>query len=152
MIIRKSFVRGLHRVGIATPLDLDIPGAGKPNIRIPNKDLSNWSRTALAWMSIGYETKFPHQYTGIYNAIANNGVMVKPRFVKSIVKDGQVVEDIAPEILNPAIASPKAYQRDTNNFGKSCQRRAGKESRIQAIPCIRENRYCTGFTRESRIH
>ena len=34
--------------------------------------------------------------------------MVKPRFVKSIVKDGQVVEDIAPEILNPAIASPKA--------------------------------------------
>ncbi|MCQ5373303.1 penicillin-binding transpeptidase domain-containing protein, partial [Phocaeicola vulgatus] len=42
------------------------------------------------------------------NAIANNGVMVKPRFVKSIVKDGQVVEDIAPEILNPPIASPKA--------------------------------------------
>lgn len=33
---------------------------------------------------------------------------------------------------------PQGYQRDTNNFGKSCQRRAGKESRIQAIPCIRE--------------
>lgn len=77
--------------------------------------------------------------------------MVKPRFVKSIVKDGQVVEDIAPEILTrPSL--PQGYQRDTNNFGKSCQRRAGKESRIQAIPCIRENRYCTGFTRESRIH
>lgn len=47
--------------------------------------------------------------------------MVKPRFVKSIVKDGQVVEDIAPEILNPAIAS-QGYQRDTNDFGKSRQR------------------------------
>ncbi len=105
----EKFVRGLHRVGIATPLDLDIPGAGKPNIRIPNKDLSNWSRTALAWMSIGYETQIPPINTlAFYNAIANNGVMVKPRFVKSIVKDGQVVEDIAPEILNPAIASPKA--------------------------------------------
>lgn len=37
--------------------------------------------------------------------------MVKPRFVKSIVKDGQVVEDIAPEILNPAIASPRLSAR-----------------------------------------
>ena len=86
----EKFVRGLHRVGIATPLDLDIPGAGKPNIRIPNKDLSNWSRTALAWMSIGYETQIPPINTlAFYNAIANNGVMVKPRFVKSIVKDGR---------------------------------------------------------------
>ena len=55
--------------------------------------------------------------------------MVKPRFVKSIVKDGQVVEDIAPEILNPAIASPKGYQRDTNNFRKNVvRRRAGKKA------------------------
>ena len=70
-------------------------------------------------MSIGYETQIPPINTlAFYNAIANNGVMVKPRFVKSIVKDGQVVEDIAPEILNPAIASPQGYQRDTNNFGK----------------------------------
>jgi cell division protein FtsI/penicillin-binding protein 2 len=57
------------------------------------KDLSNWSRTALAWMSIGYETQIPPINTlAFYNAIANNGVMVKPRFVKSIVKDGQVVD------------------------------------------------------------
>lgn len=77
--------------------------------------------------------------------------MVKPRFVKSIVKDGQVVEDIAPEILNPAIASPKAIS-EIQTIWKSRQRRTGKESRIQAIPCIRENRYCTGFTRESRVH
>lgn len=116
----EKFVRGLHRVGIATPLDLDIPGAGKPNIRIPNKDLSNWSRTALAWMSIGYETQIPPINTlAFYNAIANNGVMVKPRFVKSIVKDGQVVEDIAPEILNPAIASPKAISEIQTILEKS---------------------------------
>lgn len=103
----EKFVQGLYRIGIATPLSLDIPGAGKPNIRMPNKD--NWSRTALAWMSIGYETQIPPINTlAFYNAIANNGVMVKPRFVKQIVKDGQVVEDIAPEVINPAIASPKA--------------------------------------------
>jgi len=63
-------------------------------------------------MSIGYETQIPPINTlAFYNAIANNGVMVKPRFVKSIVKDGQVVEDIAPEILNPAIVPPRLSAR-----------------------------------------
>lgn len=105
----EKYVQGLYKLGIATPLKLDIPGAGKPYIRMPNKD--NWSKTALAWMSIGYETQVPPINTlAFYNAIANNGVMVKPRFVKSIVKDGQVVEDIPTEILNPAIASPKTIQ------------------------------------------
>lgn len=105
----EKYVEGLYKLGIATPLDLDIPGAGKPYIRMPNKN--NWSRTALAWMSIGYETQVPPINTlTFYNAIANNGVMVKPRFVKSIVKDGQVVEDIPTEVLNPAIASPKTIQ------------------------------------------
>lgn len=105
----EKYVQGLYKLGIATPLDLDIPGAGKPYIRMPNKN--NWSRTALAWMSIGYETQVPPINTlAFYNAIANNGVMVKPRFVKSIIKDGQVIEDIPTEVLNPAIASPKTIQ------------------------------------------
>ena len=104
-------MEGLYKLGIATPLNLDIPGAAKkPNIRKPTKD--NWSRTALAWMSIGYETQVPPISTlTFYNAIANNGVMVKPKFVKSIVKDGQVIEEIPTEVLNPAIASPKTIEQ-----------------------------------------
>ncbi|WP_455674333.1 penicillin-binding transpeptidase domain-containing protein [Phocaeicola sp.] len=106
----EKYVEGLYKLGIATPLKLDIPGAGKPYIRMPNKD--NWSKTALAWMSIGYETQVPPINTlTFYNAIANNGVMVKPRFVKAIMKDGQVMEDIPTEILNPAIASPSTIQQ-----------------------------------------
>ena len=107
----EKFVEGIYKLGIATPLNLDIPGAAKkPNIRMPNKD--NWSKTALAWMSIGYETQVPPISTlTFYNAIANNGVMVKPKFVKSIVKDGQVIEEIPTEVLNPAIASPKTIEQ-----------------------------------------
>ena len=107
----EKFVEGLYKLGLATPLNLDIPGAAKkPNIRMPNK--SNWSKTALAWMSIGYETQVPPMNTlAFYNAIANNGVMVKPKFVKAIVKDGQVVEEIPTEVLNPAIASPKTIEQ-----------------------------------------
>ena len=107
----EKYVEGLYKLGIATPLNLDIPGAAKkPNIRKPTKN--NWSRTALAWMSIGYETQVPPMNTlAFYNAIANNGVMVKPKFVKSIVKDGQVIEEIPTEVLNPAIASPKTIEQ-----------------------------------------
>ena len=77
---------------------------------MPNK--SNWSKTALAWMSIGYETQVPPMNTlAFYNAIANNGKMVKPRFVKSIMKDGEVIEDIPVEVINPAIASPKTIEQ-----------------------------------------
>jgi cell division protein FtsI (penicillin-binding protein 3) len=77
---------------------------------MPNKN--NWSRTALAWMSIGYETQVPPISTlTFYNAIANNGVMVKPKFVKAIVKDGEVIEEIPTEVINPAIASPKTIEQ-----------------------------------------
>ena len=80
-------------------------------------------------MSIGYETQIPPINTlAFYNAIANNGVMVKPRFVKSIVKDGQVVEDIAPEILNPAIASPKAISEIQTILEKVVSEGLGKKA------------------------
>lgn len=105
----ERYVQGLYKLGIATPLNLDIPGAGKPFIRMPNKN--NWSKTALAWMSIGYETQVPPINTlTFYNAIANNGVMVKPKFAKAIMKDGQIVQEVPTEVINPAIASPKAIQ------------------------------------------
>ena len=107
----EKFVEGLYKLGLATPLNLDIPGAAKkPNIRKPTKE--NWYKTALPWMSIGYETQVPPMNTlAFYNAIANNGVMVKPKFVKSIMKDGQVIEEIPTEVLNPAIASPKTIEQ-----------------------------------------
>ena len=106
-----KYVEGLYKLGIATPLNLDIPGAAKkPYIRKPTKE--NWYKTALPWMSIGYETQVPPMNTlAFYNAIANNGVMVKPKFVKSIMKDGQVIEEIPTEVLNPAIASPKTIEQ-----------------------------------------
>lgn len=123
----EKYVEGLYKLGIATPLHLDIPGAGDPHIRMPNKN--NWSKTALAWMSIGYETQIPPISTlAFYNAIANNGVMVKPRFVKAIVKDGEVVEEIPTEILNPAIASPKTIQEIQVMLEKVVSEGLGKQA------------------------
>lgn len=64
----------------------------------------NWSATALAWMSIGYETQIPPISTvSFYNAIANNGKMVRPRFVKGISKNGEMVEEFPVEVIRPHI-------------------------------------------------
>ncbi len=105
-----KFVEGLYRMSLNQPLNLQIHGEGKPNIRRP-KD-GRWSKTALAWMSIGYETQIPPLNTlTFYNAIANNGVMVRPKFVKAAVKDGEIIKEFPTEIINPAICSQKTLKQ-----------------------------------------
>ena len=107
----EKFVEGLRRVGIGTPLGLPFNGAADPRIRMPQKDRfggyrqsTNWSATALPWMSIGYETQIPPISTvTFYNAIANNGKMVRPRFVTGIEKDGELVEEFPVEVIKDKI-------------------------------------------------
>ena len=71
-------------MSIDQPLHLQIAGEGKPNIRGP-KERSYFSKTALPWMSIGYETQVPPlNILTFYNAIANNGVSIRPKFVKAV--------------------------------------------------------------------
>ena len=102
----EKFVEGLHRMGLATHFPL-LPGTGKPIIRYPNK--TNWSRTTLPWMSIGYETQIaPINIVSFYNAIANGGTFMKPRLVSAILEDGHVVEEFKPEVLIDNIASKQA--------------------------------------------
>ncbi|KAA6325422.1 Penicillin-binding protein 2, partial [termite gut metagenome] len=99
-----KFVEGLYRMSLNEPLHLQIPGEGVPNVRRP-KD-GPWSKTALPWMSIGYETQIPPiNMLTFYNAIANNGVMVKPKFVTMIMRGGDVVKEYPTEVINPAICS-----------------------------------------------
>ncbi len=104
----EKFVEGLHRMGLATHFPL-LPGTGRPVIRKPNANRSNWSRTALPWMSIGYETQIaPINIVSFYNAIANNGKFMKPRLVSAILDDDRVVEEFEPEVLIDKIASQQA--------------------------------------------
>lgn len=110
----QKFVEGLRRVGIGTPLGLPFDGAADPVIRTPNKE--NWSKTALAWMSIGYETQIPPISTvSFYNAIANGGKMVRPRFVKGISKKGEMVEEFPVEVIKPQICK-KSTLDDIQNI------------------------------------
>ena len=71
------FVDRLYEMKLNEPMDLEIPGSGKPQIKYTTA--SDWSGTSLAWMSFGYETQIPPIYMlTFYNAIANDGKMIKP--------------------------------------------------------------------------
>ncbi len=101
------FVEGLRELGFGTTLGLPIPGEGKPVLRGP-EDKKLWSGTSLPWMSIGYEVgTTPIRLLTFYNAIANNGRMVQPQFVKHISRDGKVVERFPPVVLKENICSRK---------------------------------------------
>ena len=106
----KKFVEGLHRMGIGEDLGLEIPGAGIPSVKGPGE--RPFYKTDLPWMSIGYGTQIPPIYTlAFYNAIANGGVMMRPRFVKAALKDGQVVQEFPTTVVNPKICSDLTLER-----------------------------------------
>lgn len=100
----RRFVDRLYAMGLNDPLGLPIKGEGRPMIKYPGDQ--SWSGVTLPWMSIGYEIKqTPLQVLTFYNAIANNGKMVKPMFVKAIEHHGDVLEEMEPVVLNPSICS-----------------------------------------------
>ena len=105
------YVQGLYRVGIHEDLKLPLVGYHPPYIRMPDTKTNDrakyWSKTTLPWMSIGYETQIaPINTVAFYNAIANDGKMMQPRFVKQLMKDGQVVKEYEPVVLKENIAKP----------------------------------------------
>ena len=111
----EKFVEGIDRIGLRTDLQIPLVGAAAPKIRMPKKNSKgqyvNWSKTALPWMSIGYETQVPPISTlTFYNAIANNGTMMRPRFVKQVVKDGVVIAEFPPEVIKTRICKEKTLR------------------------------------------
>lgn len=102
-----EFVEGLYDMKLNEPLNLEIPGAASPRIRHPHDKSAYWSATTLPWMSIGYESQIPPIYTlAFYNAIANNGKYIRPFFVKSITKNGQIVKSFETETIKESICKP----------------------------------------------
>ena len=112
----EKFVEGIHRLGLAEDLRIPLVGSSPARIRMPKMDKTgkhwaNWSKTALAWMSIGYETQVPPISTlTFYNAIANNGKMMRPRFVKQVVKNGEVLMEFPPEVIRERICKEKTLK------------------------------------------
>jgi cell division protein FtsI (penicillin-binding protein 3) len=100
----KRFVDGLKRMGLHEATGVRIPGEPLPTMRSPGE--KGWSGVSLPWMSIGYETAFtPLQVLTFYNAVANNGRMMRPQFVSQVSRNGKVLERMPPQVINPHICS-----------------------------------------------
>ena len=111
----KKYVEGLYRIGIHEDLKLPLVGYHPPMIRMPDTKTTDrskyWSKTTLPWMSIGYETQIaPINTVAFYNAIANNGKMMQPRFVKQLMKNGEVIREFEPVVLKERIAKPQTIK------------------------------------------
>ncbi len=104
----ERFVNRLINMGLDKKIGLDIKGEGQPSI--PHPDDKNWYGTTLPWMSFGYSVKLTSlQILTFYNAIANDGVKVKPRFIKKILNKGKTIESYDdPEILNTVCSEETA--------------------------------------------
>lgn len=100
----EAFVDRLYEMGLNRKLGIGIKGEGKPEIKYTDSEL--WSGLSLPWMSIGYEVRLtPLQILAFYNAVANNGKMVKPIFVEEIRSHGKLVKRYETEVLNNHICS-----------------------------------------------
>lgn len=100
----QKYIDFIYKTKIQEPLNLDIKGEAKPDIKT-TKD-KRWSKLSLPWMSIGYEVMMtPIQILTFYNAIANDGVMVKPQFVKEIRHGNEVKQTFDTIVINERIAS-----------------------------------------------
>ena len=106
-----AYVEGLHREGVGIPLNLPFVGKGEPYVPHPKDKNRYWSKPDLPWMSIGYVTMLPPISTlTFYNAIANGGKMVKPRFVKAELKDGMVLREFPTEVIKERICKPSTLK------------------------------------------
>ena len=107
----QKFIDKIAQYGFTKPVGFQIKGEGKPFVPTP-KNKKRWSKISLEWMSWGYGVSVtPMQTLMFYNAVANNGVMIKPRFVKELRRQDKTEKIFKTEIVNPKIASDNTLKK-----------------------------------------
>lgn len=105
-----KFVAYIEKAGLDKPIDFQLKGEGVPYFKKPGE--KNWYGTTLPWMSIGYEAKLTPLHTlMLYNAVANDGKMVKPMIVQAVARGNQIEEKYETEVVRRSIASSKTIDQ-----------------------------------------
>jgi cell division protein FtsI (penicillin-binding protein 3) len=106
----QEFVDRIDRMGLNKPLGLPFQGEGTPYIPQPSD--KHWSAISLPWMAFGYGVSVtPLQTLTLYNAIANNGEMVKPQFVSEIKEWNKTIKKYDKQVINPKICSAETIKK-----------------------------------------
>lgn len=128
----RDFYSSLTKIFPPEKTGIEIPGEPAPFIKNPNirDDRNYWSLVTLPWMSIGYEVMAtPLQMLTFYNAIANNGKMVKPMLVSKITDGGETVKTFKTEVIRPSIASRQTIATVQNYLETAVERGTGRNIR-----------------------
>jgi cell division protein FtsI (penicillin-binding protein 3) len=105
----KQFVDRINAMGLNKPLGLPFKGEGIPKIPQPGK---NWNGLSLPWMAFGYGVSVtPLQTLTLYNAIANNGEMIKPIFVQEVKEWNKTIKKFDKQVINPKICSDETLNK-----------------------------------------
>src|SRR5690606_6029554 len=105
-----EFTKHLHKLHLNQKLGLQFPGEGRPLIKTP--DAKSWSGLSLTQMSYGYELLMtPMQMLAFYNAVANDGKMISPVFVREIRRLGNTMERYQARVIDEQIASPTTINK-----------------------------------------
>lgn len=106
----QKFIDGLYKLGIQNKLGIPIKGEASPYIKSPED--KSWSGISLPWIAYGYELHItPLQTLTFYNAIANDGEMMKPLFVREIRNTNEVIETFEPIVIKEQIASKETLEK-----------------------------------------
>lgn len=107
-----KFIDRLYAMNLNNSLDLPIIGEPDPIIPDPRIKNGRWSGIALQWMAYGYGVSFtPLQTLTFYNAIANNGEMVKPQFLREVREFDKTIVPFKKEVINPKICSQETVDK-----------------------------------------
>lgn len=106
------FIEKIKNFNLHLPTGIEIEGEATPLVKEAYSDSSQWSGITLPWMSTGYEVKVtPLQMLSFFNAVANNGTLMKPMLLKEIQRFGEPLEIFKPTIVKEEIASKKTIEQ-----------------------------------------
>ncbi|MBR5843366.1 MAG: transpeptidase family protein [Bacteroidaceae bacterium] len=102
-----DFVEDIRNSGIMSTADLPLPDAQRPHVS-PMHFEKQWQYYAFAQMIFGYHNRFaPVTTLSVYNAVANNGRLMKPQLLKGLMRDGEIDTIYAPVCLNEHFCTPE---------------------------------------------
>ena len=105
----EAYIARLKQFGLNDSLGLSLTGEPRPLMHEPGTN--GWHGTSLPWMAIGYEyLQTPMQTLALYNAVANQGTLVRPQFVKEIRRGNETIKAFPPQVITQQICSPSTLK------------------------------------------
>jgi cell division protein FtsI (penicillin-binding protein 3) len=105
-----QFVNHVRKLKLDSVTGIDLKGEIRPSIYKPKS--KHWSNTTLPWMAFGYNlTISPLQMLTVYNAVANNGKMMRPYLVNEVREDGRPLHQFQPRVMIDSICTKSTLRQ-----------------------------------------